>query len=332
MCRFVVYLGPEVIISSVVTEPEHGLIQQSKNATDPNSVAVNADGFGIAWYAPDVSPIPAIYKEATPAWNNQNLQQIARVVKSPCILAHVRAASAGVVVQTNCHPFTFRSMSFMHNGTVPYFSNIKKRIIHRISDSAFELIQGTTDSEMMFALFITHFERFASIREEGEEFKEVPYNRDKYSVRNMMDALKATIHMIHKLSVEYEMESENKNTGNGSHGNGHHLEADGAEPLHLPPTKVVGRLNLALTDGHTSIVTRYVCTEPENAHSLYYSRGTRVECKEHHFQVLKNSMNMNPMLLVSSEPLDTCYECEMVPANHMVVASQDGYFCIESCL
>lgn len=326
-------------MSSVVTEPKHGLLQQSMNATDPNSVSVNADGFGIVWYAHDISPLPACYKEVTPAWNNQNLKQIARVVKSPCIFAHVRAASAGVVVQTNCHPFCYRNISFMHNGTVPYFTSIKKRMLHRISENAYDLIQGTTDSEMIFALFVTLFERFAAIQEGGEEFKDVPYTRDSNTTRYMMDALKATLHEIHRLVVEYESETQSKElrkTRSGSMDIGSDSDscssADGAEPICLPYTKAIGRLNLALTDGHTSIATRYVCTDPVSAHSLYYSRGTRVECKQHKFQVLKNSLNQNPMLLVSSEPLDNCYECEMVPANHMVVADQEGFFCIESCL
>jgi len=300
---------------------------------------VNADGFGIAWYALDISPIPAIYKEVTPAWNNQNLRQITRVVKSTCIFAHVRAASAGVVVQTNCHPFCYRSMSFMHNGTVPYFTSLKKRMLHSISESAYDLIQGTTDSEMIFALFITFFERFAGIQESGDELKEVPYERDSNTTRHMADALKSTLHHIHKLAIEQECEAQSqKKHRSGSidigsdSDTGSCCSADGAEPICLPYTKAIGRLNLALTDGHTSIATRYVCTDPSQAHSLYYSRGTRVECKEHKFQVHKNSQNQNPMLLVSSEPLDNCYECEMVPANHMVIADRDGYFCIESCL
>jgi predicted glutamine amidotransferase len=98
MCRFTLYLGPSIKLSSLVVEPEHSIITQSfqsKSQEEP----LNGDGFGIAWYAPGLSDTPALFRSVTPAWNNTNLLDLARVVQSPVILAHVRAATSGRLVQ-----------------------------------------------------------------------------------------------------------------------------------------------------------------------------------------------------------------------------------------
>lgn len=77
------------------------------------------------------------------------------MVASPCILAHVRAATPGMVVsQTNCHPFQWQRILFMHNGHVGDFGKIRRRLLASLSDEAFNLIQGSTDTEHLFAVLV----------------------------------------------------------------------------------------------------------------------------------------------------------------------------------
>jgi len=83
-----------------------------------------------------------------------NLRHLARVVRGPAILAHVRAASADTgVSEANCHPFVSGPLAFMHNGAVPEFSRLKRGLQQRLSNQAFSTIGGSTDSEHLFALF-----------------------------------------------------------------------------------------------------------------------------------------------------------------------------------
>lgn len=159
MCRFALYLGQPISLSSLVTEPEHSIIQQSLGSREQEDT-FNGDGFGVAWYAPEISPEPALFTDITPAWSNPNLRHLARVVQSPCILAHVRAASPGLpVVRLNCHPFVHGRFAFMHNGRIGGFLRIRRQIQSRLSDESFDLIAGSTDSEHLFALFIDHYRR-----------------------------------------------------------------------------------------------------------------------------------------------------------------------------
>ncbi len=154
MCRFTLYLGPPVRLSTLLIEPSHSLIQQSFHAEE-RSEPLNGDGFGVGWYAPPISPEPAVFRSVTPAWNNQNLASLARVVSSPCILAHVRAATPGMVVnESNCHPFQWGKYLFMHNGFIGSFPQVRRRLLQSLSDEAFSVVQGSTDTEHLFALFV----------------------------------------------------------------------------------------------------------------------------------------------------------------------------------
>ena len=151
MCRFTLYMGPEIRLSKLITEPDHSIIHQSYQAREREE-PLNGDGFGIAWYAHQFSPHPAVFKEVQPAWSSLNLLNLAPVSKSTCVMAHVRAASPGLPVhQLNCHPFSVGRLAFMHNGEVAGFADSRRAMKRELSDAAYDRILGSTDSEVLFA-------------------------------------------------------------------------------------------------------------------------------------------------------------------------------------
>ncbi|MCC7258321.1 MAG: class II glutamine amidotransferase [Gammaproteobacteria bacterium] len=151
MCRFTFYKGKPLSLSALLTVPEHSLIHQSFHALERDE-PLNGDGFGVAWYS-EGHDEPALFRSVTPAWSNQNLRELARVTASPCVLAHVRAATQGLQVgEPNCHPFRRGRLAFMHNGDIGGFAAIRRALLDSLSDAAFESIRGTTDSEHFFAL------------------------------------------------------------------------------------------------------------------------------------------------------------------------------------
>ncbi len=153
MCRFALYMGPEIKMGSLVTEPTHSIIVQSYRSKEREE-PLNGDGFGVAWYPPDRSEAPGVFKSVSPAWNNQNLLSLSRVIHSRCILAHVRAATPGLpVTQFNCHPFAWKQFTFMHNGEIRAFQTVKRQLRRSLSDASYAWMQGSTDSETIFALF-----------------------------------------------------------------------------------------------------------------------------------------------------------------------------------
>lgn len=166
MCRFLLYVGEPLTLDKLITEPEHSLIKQSYDSR-LRSEPLNGDGFGMAWYAHDISPEPACFRSIQPAWNSANLRDLARVSRSSVVLAHVRAASPGLAVtEANCHPFTRGRLAFMHNGSIGGFLEAKRRIQRMLSDGAFASLHGSTDSEHAFALFC---DRLDAEKAEGAE-------------------------------------------------------------------------------------------------------------------------------------------------------------------
>jgi predicted glutamine amidotransferase len=150
MCRFVFYQGNPIRLSELLTEPDHSLINQSFGAREREE-PLNGDGFGVAWFAED-SHQPALFRSVSPAWSNRNLLELAQVVSSSCILAHVRAATQGTVSESNCHPFRRGRLVFMHNGDIGGFDLLRRPLLARLSDTAFDGIEGRTDSEHFMAL------------------------------------------------------------------------------------------------------------------------------------------------------------------------------------
>lgn len=150
MCRFAAYLGHPVALDDMLYRPDHSIVDQS---TDPKEGPMNGDGFGVGWYVPETGPTPALYRDVTPAWADENMKHIAPRVRTPAFFAHVRGASPGMAVQeTNCHPFLKGRLLFMHNGHVKGHNAIMRPLREQLPDEIYVDIRGTTDSEHLFAL------------------------------------------------------------------------------------------------------------------------------------------------------------------------------------
>lgn len=154
MCRLLLYLGKPIVLNKLLIEPTNSLINQSIQSRSVDT-PVNGDGFGVAWYVHDISARPGRFRSLTPAWSNNNLVSLARVTRSSAVLAHVRAASVGLAsAENNCHPFIHNQFAFAHNGDVTGFQKIRRDIEASLSEEAYALIEGNTDSEHVFALFV----------------------------------------------------------------------------------------------------------------------------------------------------------------------------------
>ncbi|MGL4476090.1 MAG: class II glutamine amidotransferase [Shewanella sp.] len=158
MCRFLTYSGPATVMSPLVFEASNSLVSQSKYA-QKRTVPTNADGFGLGWYPLHDDPIPATFVNVDPAWSNRNLAMIASKLHTKQYFAHVRDASRGMPVsQANCHPFQHMQYLWMHNGCLEQFDCFRRTLLNSLSDRAFSLIKGNTDSEYAFALFMDKLE------------------------------------------------------------------------------------------------------------------------------------------------------------------------------
>ena len=192
MCRFIAYLGKTpVILKEILDTPENSLINQSRRARG-GKFGLNADGFGIGWYNHTIDHSPGVFKSTQPAWNDENLQHIAAKIKATCFVGHVRASTVGDVNTFNCHPFTYRQFSFVHNGTIYGFDQLKRELRKLLNDDMFELIRGQTDSEHFFALLMdTLYQN---------------QNTDTFTLEQLVDAFQLTINKVRTLQTELGIE------------------------------------------------------------------------------------------------------------------------------
>lgn len=156
MCRFVSYIGEEkLLISDLIDNPSNSLINQSREARESKR-ALNADGFGLAWYNHKIDLDPGIFKSTQPAWNDSNLKHIANKIASTCFLGHIRASTVGDVTLNNCHPFYYKNYTFVHNGTISHFEKVRRSLINELDEDLFTEVKAQTDSEHLFFL-IMHY-------------------------------------------------------------------------------------------------------------------------------------------------------------------------------
>jgi len=187
MCRFFIYKGREAFMSDLLMKSEQSLIMQSYKAKERKE-PLNGDGFGIGWYDHSIDPTPCVFTSTQPAWSNRNLFRLSEKIRSNCFFAHVRAATKGAFVsEFNCHPFQYEQFLWMHNGKIAEFPKIKRKLRNSLNDQFYEFIQGTTDSEHAFALFLNLLGK----------------NIDDYSVGNLRDAMIKTIELI----IEWKKEA-----------------------------------------------------------------------------------------------------------------------------
>eukprot|EP00599_Poterioochromonas_sp_BG-1_P016994 CAMPEP_0173167558 /NCGR_PEP_ID=MMETSP1105-20130129/22733_1 /TAXON_ID=2985 /ORGANISM="Ochromonas sp., Strain BG-1" /LENGTH=418 /DNA_ID=CAMNT_0014089119 /DNA_START=349 /DNA_END=1605 /DNA_ORIENTATION=+ len=286
MCRLTAYKGKPILIGAIVTKPNNSLLYQSRDAayhpgvkddTHRRNILVNGDGFGVAWYNSEQTQRGACcFKFVTPAWSNQNLQNIGDHVTSNLIFAHIRAASSGhdpfekiSVNHENCHPFSYGKFTFMHNGGIPKFSKIKLKLLNLLSETFFQEVKGSTDSEHMFALFLTIL------------YSKYPPSADGLTipctVEDIIDSLNQMISTILHLCALAEIED-------------------------------ACSINICITDGVNIVATRFR-NGPQTPPSLYYNYGSGFVCEDGVFYAKGGSKVAND-IVISSAPLSKVSELE----------------------
>ncbi|KAK9453405.1 nucleophile aminohydrolase [Dipodascopsis uninucleata] len=291
MCRFLIYKGRQpILLAHLLTRPEHSIINQSYDSRlrIDTRRPINGDGFGVGYYCtdtcdPELSGGPCVFCSTSPAWNNLNLARLAEKTKSSTVFAHVRASTSGVLSETNCHPFVYGSLMFMHNGQIANFSSIKRKFVIQMSDKFFCSIQGGTDSEWVFALFLDTLEKLTGIDPTitvlpDTNCSDQNTKRSLFTHTQLREAMLKTIAYIKDWTSNLEVVRE----------------ASYKEP---------SLLNFALTDGNTVIVTRYITSRTEEAASLHFSTGSKfIEYKPGQYRMERHD-RLQDVILVASEPL-----------------------------
>ncbi len=87
------------------------------------------------------------------------MPNLSRYIESESILAYVRSATSGQALDlSNCQPFNYKNLLFIHNGRINNFrQTLYRPIRNELSDEIYQWIHGSTDSEHIFALLLNQW-------------------------------------------------------------------------------------------------------------------------------------------------------------------------------
>lgn len=118
MCRHLAWLGEPRSLAELVLEPSHGLLRQSYAPRRQSRGLLNADGWGVGFFAPD-QPGPVRWRSARPLWGDPSFASVAPVLRSGAVVAAVRSATVGMPMdESAAAPFTDGTWLISHNGRV----------------------------------------------------------------------------------------------------------------------------------------------------------------------------------------------------------------------
>ena len=176
----------------------------------------------------------------------------------------------------------------MHNGGIGCFKQIKRRLAMSLGEQWFTGVQGSTDSEWAFALFLDCLDRAGHHPE-----KEREAGSGGFGHTVLRKAILKTIERLNGFIKEVVDEKG--------------LQPGGEDSRSL--------LNFAVTDGESVVCTRYVSSSTDEAASLFFSSGTSwKESKNSHPSdqdaepgqkdyVMERRDKGSDIVLVASEPL-----------------------------
>ncbi|MEU6457472.1 ergothioneine biosynthesis protein EgtC [Streptomyces sp. NPDC047065] len=154
MCRHLAYTGPEEPLGRLLVAPPHGLYRQSWAPRHQRHGTVNADGFGVGWYAAG-DPVPARYRRAGPIWADPSFADLARVVRTGTLLAAVRDATlAGADAEAAAAPFAADTWLFSHNGAVTGWPGSLAGVAGTLPAGELLSLEARNDSALVWALVL----------------------------------------------------------------------------------------------------------------------------------------------------------------------------------
>lgn len=149
MCRLLGFVSEsETNFSQLLGNSFENFIQLSK---------VHSDGWGLANHDHRNT---SLVRETQPALSSNKFTEITNSLESNGALLHFRWATPGLAVnEENTHPFSFKGVSFIHNGSFTPITALDSMI-----DVAYKInIKGDGDSERFFYFLLTEIDKYGIV-------------------------------------------------------------------------------------------------------------------------------------------------------------------------
>lgn len=163
MCRMLAYLGEKKSVEDLLYDKDNPFISQSY---EPKfSQYLNLAGFGMVGWDPSshFPKYPWTYRTKDLPFYDLNLKNLSRKMKVNSFLGHIRGTlyhEEEIINLQNVHPFHYQGVpiALAHNGFISGIKIIKKDLLNHVSEHFYQVLSGTTDSEIFYAIFMSYLE------------------------------------------------------------------------------------------------------------------------------------------------------------------------------
>jgi glutamine amidotransferase len=288
MCRILSYLGKPILLDELLYQPDNSFIKQSYHPKYMSHL-LNLAGFGmVAWDNSSYHPsLPYIYKTPHLPFYDENLRNLATKITPYCLLTHLRGVSyldKMVVSQQNVHPFIFEgtNITLAHNGALVDFEKMKFDLLEFIKPEYQKNIHGTTDSEWIYAVFLSRVYDY----------------RTTYEINDIIKAIIDTLKILQKVRHK------------------HNIATASPVNLFISNGKFVAATRFVFDYGWRPLDTK---SHHFSYHSLWYTYGDSYGLYDNEFKMKAGKQKLS--MILASEPLtaDTTTWIE-VPEYTLIVA------------
>lgn len=165
----------------------------------------DADGWGVGFYRNKGS---FLFKKASRNSKTQRITNITEVISSNIFISHLRHATVGDRKEANTHPFRWGNWLYAHLGTINHFRRMRSRILRKLPPAYKKQIQGNTDSEHTFYLYLSLLKKEGAIKK-----GDIPLDSAVKGLQNFRSILVD----FHKEAEIDEMSELNLLVSNGSY-------------------------------------------------------------------------------------------------------------------
>ncbi len=152
MCRHLAYVGAEIRIGELVSDPPFALTRQAWAPRRQTHGTMNVDGFGLGWYSTG-DPAPARHRGEGPVWGDETFADLARTVRTGGLLAAVRSSTEGMVSGRGAAaPFRSGPWLFSHNGALPGWPESGAELVKELDPARLLRLDAPTDAAALWAL------------------------------------------------------------------------------------------------------------------------------------------------------------------------------------
>jgi len=147
---------------------------------------VSFDSWGVGFYQGEV----LLQRRPKAPVDPVDFYDLAKELRTDCIIGHVRSGTVGQPKNENTHPFRYRQWLFAHTGTVEAFTTLRGRLSDSLPQFLQRDVRGDTDSELLFHLFLSF------LHDAGQ------LDRPAVDAQSARTALRSSIALVDRLCAE----------------------------------------------------------------------------------------------------------------------------------